>query len=173
MNSTNDQAFSAGDVLRPPTAPHPPVARVPPSPRARGEGWGEGPFRPALGFTLIEILVALAILAIAFGFAFRALSDGFDRLDRDQKNADALLLAQSTLARIGHDIALQDGAVDGGTSDGFTWRIETAPYGDTQDLPAGPLIGHRVEVTIAWNERHQRREVRLTNLILGPKGQGP
>jgi len=148
MNSTNDQAFSAGDVLRPPTAPHPPVARVPPSPRARGEGWGEGPFRPALGFTLIEILVALAILAIAFGFAFRALSDGFDRLDRDQKNADALLLAQSTLARIGHDIALQDGAVDGGTSDGFTWRI-------------------------AWNERHQRREVRLTNLILGPKGQGP
>ena len=127
----------------------------------------------APGFTLIEILVALAILAIAFGFAFRALSDGFDRLDRDQKNADALLLAQSTLARIGHDIALQDGAVDGGTSDGFTWRIETAPYGDTQDLPAGPLIGHRVEVTIAWNERHQRREVRLTNLILGPKGQGP
>ena len=24
-------------------APHPPVGRVPPSPRARGEGWGEGP----------------------------------------------------------------------------------------------------------------------------------
>jgi hypothetical protein len=24
------------------TAPHPPAARVPPSPRLRGEGWGEG-----------------------------------------------------------------------------------------------------------------------------------
>ena len=60
------------------------------------------------GFTLIEVLVALAILAIALGFAFRPLSGGFDRLDRDQKSADALLLAQSTLARVGHDIALED-----------------------------------------------------------------
>ena len=125
------------------------------------------------GFTLIEVLVALAILAIAFGFAFRALSGGFDRLDRDQKSADALLLAQSTLARVGHDIALQDGVVDGRTEDGFAWRIETAPYDNTQDLPPGRLIGHRIGVTIAWSERHQRREVRLTSLILGPKGQGP
>jgi len=27
-----------------PAAPHPPALRVPPSPRLRGEGWGEGPF---------------------------------------------------------------------------------------------------------------------------------
>jgi prepilin-type N-terminal cleavage/methylation domain-containing protein len=125
------------------------------------------------GFTLIEVLVALAILAIACGFAFRALSGGFDRLDRDQKSADALLLAQSILARVGHDIALQDSAVAGRTKDDFSWRIETAPYGDTQGVPPSRLIGYRVEVTIAWSERHQRREVRLTSLILGLKGEGP
>jgi protein ImuB len=27
-----------------PIAPHPPASRVPPSPRSRGEGWGEGPY---------------------------------------------------------------------------------------------------------------------------------
>ena len=27
-------------------APHPPATRVPPSPRSRGEGWGEGRSRP-------------------------------------------------------------------------------------------------------------------------------
>ena len=140
---------------------------------ACGSGQGGRLEGRTTGFTLIEVLVALAILAIAFGFAFRALSGGFDRLDRDQKNADALLLAQSTLARVGRDIALADGAVDGRTADGFAWRIETSSYGDTQDLSPGRLIGHRVEVTIAWNERHQRREVRLTSLLLGPKGQGP
>jgi general secretion pathway protein I len=129
--------------------------------------------RTSPGFTLVEVLVALAILAIAFGFAFRALSGDFDRLDSDQKRADALLLAQSTLVRVGHDIALQDGVIDGRTKDGFTWQIETAPYGDTQDLPPGRLIGHRIEVTIGWNERHQRREVRLMSLLLGLKGQGP
>lgn len=127
----------------------------------------------AAGFTLIEVLVALAILAIAFGFGFRALSGGFDRLDRDQKSADALLFAQSTMARVGHDIALEDGTTSGGTADGFAWRIETSPYNDTQDLPPGRLIGHRVEVTISWSERQKRRAVRLTSLLLGPKGQGP
>ena len=30
------------------------------------------------GFTLIEVLVALAVLAITFGFAYRVLSGGFD-----------------------------------------------------------------------------------------------
>jgi general secretion pathway protein I len=136
----------------------------------RLEGWAAA--KPT-GFTLIEVLVALAILAITFGFGFRALSGGFDRLNRDQRSANALLLAQSTLARVGYDIALEDGAVDGRTPDGFAWRIETVPYGDTQDLLPGRLIGHRVNVTIAWSERHQRREVRLTSLLLGPKGQGP
>ena len=38
-------------------APHPPAARVPPSPRMRGEGWGEGPVAACpggLGLHLIE-----------------------------------------------------------------------------------------------------------------------
>jgi general secretion pathway protein H len=51
----------------PPTSrvPHPPTSRVPPSPRARGEGWDEGPFCPAPGFTLVELLVVLTIIALA------------------------------------------------------------------------------------------------------------
>lgn len=125
------------------------------------------------GFTLVEVLVALAILAIAFGFALRAISGGFDRLGRDQKNADALILARSTLARVGHDIALEDGAIGGATGEGFAWRIETCPYGDTQGVSPGRLVGHRVDVTVSWKDRRQTHEVRLTSLLLGPKGQGP
>jgi adenosylcobyric acid synthase len=39
-------ALPAEDSLA--LAPHPPAARVPPSPRERGEGWGEGPVRIAV-----------------------------------------------------------------------------------------------------------------------------
>ncbi len=130
-----------------------------------------GPAAPA-GFTLIEILVALAIVALVFGFAVQAFSGAFDWVDRNRKTADALTLAQSTLARVGRDIALVDGVTDGRAGAGYSWRVETTPYGDTRSLPSGRLIGHRVEVTIGWAEGRRRRQVQLTTLRLAPKGAG-
>jgi general secretion pathway protein I len=125
------------------------------------------------GFTLIEILVALAILALTFGFAFQAFSGGFEWLDRNRRNADAVLLAQSMLTRVGHDVALEERIITGRTPDGLSWRIEATPYGDTADMPPGRLIGYRVEVRIGWIERDQERQLRLTTLRLAPKGQSP
>jgi general secretion pathway protein I len=121
------------------------------------------------GFTLIEVLVALAVLAITFGFVFRALSGGFDWLERSGHDRTGLLIAETMLARVGHDIALQPGQTTGRTADGFSWAIETAPYGDVSRLPAGPLIGYQVRVTVSWTERHHAQQVRLTTLQLGHK----
>jgi general secretion pathway protein I len=119
------------------------------------------------GFTLIEVLVALAVLAITFGFAYRALSGSFDWVDRSEHSRTGLLLAQSVLARAGRDIALQPGQTTGRTADGFSWLIETRPYGDVSRLPSGGLIGNQVQVTVSWTERRHARQVRLTTLQLG------
>jgi len=119
------------------------------------------------GFTLIEVLVALAVLAITFGFAYRALSGGFDWVDRSEHSRAGLLLAQSVLARAGSDIALQPGQTTGRTAEGFSWLIETTPYGDVSGQPSGRLIGNQVQVTVSWTERRRVRQVRLTTLQLG------
>ncbi|HEY1258692.1 MAG TPA: type II secretion system protein [Stellaceae bacterium] len=124
------------------------------------------------GFTLVEILVALAIVALTFGFALQAFSGAFNWVDRNRKTAHALVLAQSTLARVGRDIAVIDGVMSGTDNDGYSWRVDTIPYGDTRNVPAGRLIGHRVEVTVAWTEWQRRRQVQLTTLRLAPKGAG-
>src|SRR5438552_6201529 len=123
------------------------------------------------GFTLIEVLVALAVLAITFGFAFRALSGGFDWLDHSERGRTGLLLAETMLARVGHDIALQDGQITGRTGDGFSWILETTPYGDVSRLPAGRLIGHQIQFTVSWTERSWRRRERLTTLRPGRNAQ--
>jgi branched-chain amino acid transport system permease protein len=55
---------------QPQIAPHPPASRVPPSPRARGEGWGEGQSsgRRALiywsGFSVVLALLIIAPLVL-------------------------------------------------------------------------------------------------------------
>jgi type II secretion system protein I len=130
------------------------------------------------GFTLIEVLVALAIVAIAFVAALGVFTGGLSRLGHDHNVQYALLIAQSELARVGQDIALQDREIDGNGmdnggiddqgNDGFSWRIAIAPYGGG----AGALFGHRVVVTVGWSEGWQKREVRLETVRLGLQGSG-
>ena len=130
------------------------------------------------GFTLIEVLVALAIVAIAFVAALGVFTGGLSRLGHDHNVQYALLIAQSELARVGQDIALQDREIDGNGmdnggiddqgNDGFSWRIAITPYGGG----AGALFGHRVVVTVGWSEGWQKREVRLETVRLGLQGSG-
>lgn len=123
---------------------------------------------PSAGFMLVEVVVALAIAALAFGTAFHALSGGFDRLRRDHNAAQALLLAESTLDRVGHDIAL--GADQrGNTRDGFSWLVQTAPY-PAAGTATNPLIGYVVRVSVYWQEQRNRREIQLTTLRLALRG---
>jgi general secretion pathway protein I len=121
------------------------------------------------GFTLLEVVVALAVLAVGFGFGFLSLMDGLGWVDRSQSEQAALHVAQSTLARVGHDIPLVDGVRDGAAEPGFRWRLETAPYGDAASQPQGRLVGHTVVVTVSWTDRRFGRQIRLATLRLGPK----
>ena len=115
------------------------------------------------GFMLVEVVIALAITALVFGLAFQAFSGAFDRLRKDQNSMKALLLAESTLDRVGHDIALDAGASSGNTRDGFAWQVQSAPYTLEAD---GPLMGYLVRVTVSWKERSNARQVQLTTLRL-------
>jgi general secretion pathway protein I len=118
------------------------------------------------GFTLVEVLLALAIVAVAFAFALNVFSGGLSRLGHDHNVQHALLVAQSQLARVGRDIALRDGEIVGPGSDEYAWRISIAPYGGG----AGGLLGHRVVVSIGWTEGLHRREVHLDTVRLGLPG---
>ena len=123
------------------------------------------------GFLLIEVAIALAIVALAFGYGFRSLSGGLDRLGRDHNSAAALLLAQSTIDRVGLDIPFGQDAVSGTTREGFSWTVETTPYSPGQGPSAERLIGYVVRVTVAWKERRSDRRVLLSTVRLAYRGQ--
>ncbi len=128
--------------------------------------------RRSAGFLLIEVVVALAIVALAFGYGFRSLSGALDRLGVDHQASAALSLAQSTLDRVGADIALDRGEVTGSTPAGLTWAVETAPYASVNTPAAGVLVGYVVRVTVAWKDRGRPRQVLLSTVRLARKGPG-
>lgn len=122
------------------------------------------------GFLLIEVVVALAIVAMAFAYGFRALSGSLDRLSRDHNSTAALLLAQSTLDRVGYDIAVRQGDISGSTRDGYSWSIEMAPYASAPVPVDNVLIGYVVRVTVGWKERSNTRQVQLSTIRLAYRG---
>jgi general secretion pathway protein I len=135
-------------------------------------GWIRRPNR-ADGFTLVEVLVALAILAITTGFAFRAFSGALVSLNASGRAQTATMLAESILDRVGRDIDLRDGDSSGHTADGFIWRLQMRPYGEMDGC--GPATCAQlpqaivVAVAVGWTEQRRTRQVTLSTLRLAAR----
>lgn len=119
------------------------------------------------GFTLLELAVALAILSLLFGYAFRSLSGALDRLGRGHGASEALALAQSTLDRVGFDIPIGQEEIRGRTVDGFTWLVQSSPYTGPQPVNR-VLTGYVVQVTVAWSNRNTLQQVQMRTVRLAP-----
>ncbi|MGF1464161.1 MAG: prepilin-type N-terminal cleavage/methylation domain-containing protein [Maricaulaceae bacterium] len=76
--------------------------------------------RRADGFTVLETLIALAILGVSFAGLFAVLGQAPLRAERAARTLAATSLAQTLLAEA------QAGALDApsGLRDGFAWRVE-------------------------------------------------
>ena len=81
------------------------------------------------GFALVETLIACAIMAAMMAVTYEVVQTSARATWRAQAQQRGVLVAQSVLARIGADIALAPGSVDG-TSDGFVWRVDIDHYRD-------------------------------------------
>jgi general secretion pathway protein I len=121
------------------------------------------------GFTLVEVLVALAVLALTLGVLLQVLADGAGRAGHAEKQASALSQAQSLLAAVGSQIALQHGHTSGQFDDGSRWQLRIEAHGDAADRKAWPVGAYKVFVEVAWVHGSRERSLTLTTLRLGGK----
>jgi prepilin-type N-terminal cleavage/methylation domain-containing protein len=129
--------------------------------------------RADAGFTLIEVVVAIAILALLAGSIFRANADSVRNVHRADTLADAQALAQSLIAKVGHEIALQEGETNGEAGNGLQWRLQIKRYGDEADRRRWPVAAYVVAVLVALRDNTGQQHIALTTLRLGPKEASP
>src|SRR5207248_2401891 len=79
------------------------------------------------GFTLLEIVVALAIMALALVGLFRAGSGGVLAVDVAAHVDEAIERAQSRLAAIGRGGAISPGETEGDDGGGYRWHVSARP----------------------------------------------
>jgi general secretion pathway protein I len=122
------------------------------------------------GFTLLEVLVAFTILAVALVALLRAFSSGLHGLDAAETASIAAQHARSTMAEVGTAIPLEPGAEEGVFDDGFQWRVAIEPHelGDEAAAETLPLLPYEVEVTVTGPESGAGA-VTLHSLRLAPR----
>ncbi len=119
------------------------------------------------GFTLVEVAVALAILAFSLSIVLAAMSNGTWRVAQAGAAANASSLAQSLLARAGVEVPLREGRTDGQYPDGFGWTLQMQRLGDAADRPQWPVSAYAVTAEVFWNEASTRRSMAMRTIRLG------
>lgn len=124
------------------------------------------------GFTLLEVLVALAIAGLALIAFFRAGGDSLMAVDTAGRAEEAVERARSHLAALGADAPLAPGETEGDDGGGYRWRLRITPVSTWQAPPAAATL-FDVEVAISWRGHDHNRAVVLKTARLGGPAAAP
>lgn len=115
------------------------------------------------GFSLLEMVVAIAILALSLGALYQAVSGATRNVRTGEKYAYGVELARSVLAD--NNLISTDGVSKRGeTQGGFNWQVLSSPVTLPQTgLPRGAL--HQLEVTVSWQDGKKQRQVVLHSVV--------
>ncbi len=114
------------------------------------------------GFSLIEILVAFVILAMALTVIFRIFSGGLRNVSLSQDYARAEMVAETQLSAAGVSEPLEAGVTTGAWGERYRWeRIieDYAPWEESKQLRV-PIKAYRVTVNVSW--QHAAGDSRIT-----------
>lgn len=128
---------------------------------------------PEAGFTLIEMIAALAILAISLTIIFQVIGAGVSRGGQAEMLGRARQIAQSALARVGTEIPLKAGDTEGEETGGFRWHLRQAPHGDAADRRAWPVAVLEITAEVSWGGSGSGNGIKLTTLRAAAKRGAP
>jgi general secretion pathway protein I len=123
------------------------------------------------GFTLIEVVVALAILAVSLGALLRILSTSLVTANETEAEVVANSLLQSMLDRLGGDLPLVAGDTTGQFTNGFGWHLHITSYGSAEDQEAWSVKAYQVNAEVDWIGNGRLRSQSLTTLRLAPNAK--
>ena len=130
--------------------------------------------RTARGFTLIEVVVAFALLAFALTLLLGAMTRATTQVRNAERAGRAALHAQSLLDEVGVGEPLVPGSREGDLEDGhYRWTLQVAEWQDPdpaaaahaatlRDLRAPRLL--ELELVVAWGAGGERERLVVRSL---------
>lgn len=132
------------------------------------------------GFTLIEVVIAFAVLALALTFMLGTLSGSARQMRRAADASRAALHAQSLLDGLGIEESLKAGNKSGQFEEGrYRWNLRVEPFVDPreqqqQPVPVGPMPQLlQVSLAVEWGDAGPAERLQVDTLrLVAPSGPG-
>lgn len=128
------------------------------------------------GYSLIEVIVAFALLAAGLSLLLGTLSGSAKQVRWSGDAGRAALHAQSLLDQVGVGEQLKPGQREGDFDDGrYRWSMRISPWTDPA-LPASKLATPgamrlmELELAVEWGEGQPGQRLELKTLRLAPPG---
>ena len=118
------------------------------------------------GFSLLEMVVTMAILGLALGALYQAASGATRNVRSDQRYAYAVELARSLVAE--YAVVSRSGlSAQGETAGGFRWSATATPLRRPGSSGFGEGRLQRLHVIVAWPDGSGQRQVELHSVVAG------
>lgn len=119
------------------------------------------------GFTLLETLVAFAILVLVLAVTFKIYASGSRSSRLAHEYAEAVIIAQSKLAEFQTESINVEEAKQEGK---YHWQLERSEMGSgdlgmSEDYQRS-FIAYDVSMTVTWNSAGKQRKVHLDTVQL-------
>jgi general secretion pathway protein I len=121
------------------------------------------------GFTLIEIVVGLAILGIGLTVILELFSGGLKSARISEEYTKATWYGKTKMEEMLMTKELSEGASEGAFNDEFSWKSEVKkmvlPLGQDENAETSlPVDLYRITVTVTWSSGAGKRSLELESL---------
>ncbi len=119
------------------------------------------------GFTLIEMVIAFAILGLSLSALYATFQNALTRSRHDAHLSEATMLARSVLARAGTEWPMSEGSSHGAWNE-FTYELTERKITASPNETPLTLSTVQVIATVTWSEFAGKRTFSLSTLKLQP-----
>jgi len=95
------------------------------------------------GFTLVEVVAAIAILALALNVLLEMIGNGIRGTAQSERMIQAGSLARTLLAQLGTEVPIREWRGTGEFPGGFRWHVDLQNFGDAGDRQQWPMNAYK------------------------------
>lgn len=114
------------------------------------------------GFSLLELLVAFAIMAMSLGLIYKSMGSSAKNVGDLILHQQATMLAESLLNT--KDSVTDQGWNESGTYSSFSWQVTSQPYSNS-NTSLERIRLHEIDIRISWPDGSKNRQLDIMTLL--------